>query len=348
MSNNATWHLECNNKSFINKLQAIAENNISKQPIRFNTPAKYETFDFSRNIDQSLEELCVAQAKKLRREHDTVNIFYSGGCDSHYILEIFLANNIKIDNIIMVKSGFEEADFEIDQYALPFVEKLNVPFDLRMPDMNYYEDYYYNHAMEPRTQHEFWHHFRLNNHFENVIDTPNAVVNIFGKEKPTVLHRDNNWYTYFLDIDITPQPGQFNFFVDDPAIHSKQCQILVENIIKHKPPSEYNKVTHFDKHQDFWNRSIGRYNQIDFPLKVLEIDGHFNNKDQSALDQAPVELISAWKQRNKLLTQAYGEAWFNQKDPALGTVGVFSKFYGLTENITKTVDDLFPNGFFIQ
>jgi len=40
--------------------------------------------------------------------------------------------------------------------------------------------------------------------------------------------------------------------------------------------------------------------------------------------------------------------WWNKGHPELGTVGIFSKFYGITSNETKTVDDLFPDGFKIQ
>jgi len=348
MSNRDTWHLECNDKIFVNKLLAIREHIVSKQAIRFNAPSVYNNFNFSVPITETLEQLSVRQAHTLRDSHEQVQIFYSGGCDSHYVLETFLANSIKIDKIIMVKSGYTRSDFEIDDYAIPFVKKLNIPFEIRMPDHKYYEQYYYKNPHVAKTQNEYWHHFRLNNHFENVQDEGPHTVNIFGKEKPTVLYKNNEWYTYFLDIDITAQPGQFNFFVNDPVIHAKQCQILVDNIVKHLPVTEYSRVTHFNQHQDFWNKSIGRYSKVNFPLKVLEINGHFNNKDQWAVEDASEDLVSAWKQRNKKLIETHGADWFNSGDPAIGTVGVFSKFYGLTTNIIKTVDDLFPDGFFIQ
>ena len=45
------------------------------------------------------------------------------------------------------------------------------------------------------------------------------------------------------------------------------------------------------------------------------------------------------------LVKEIGTKWFNQGNPTLGTVGVFSKFYCLNEKDTKTVDELFPNGF---
>ena len=82
-----------------------------------------------------------------------------------------------------------------------------------------------------------------------------------------------------------------------------------------------------------------------FPLKSLSIGKNYNNKDTLAIEQASDELVNAWQERNNNLIKELGTTWFNQGNPTLGTVGVFSKFYCLTENDTKTVDELYPNGF---
>ena len=75
------------------------------------------------------------------------------------------------------------------------------------------------------------------------------------------------------------------------------------------------------------------------------IDENYNNKDTLAIEQAPKELVNAWQERNNNLVKEIGTKWFNQGNPTLGTIGVFSKFYCLTKKDTKTVDELFPNGF---
>ena len=122
-----TWHLECNNKKFHSKLDAIKENINSGQPINYVTPQSYLAHDFTTRNSQTLEELCVAQAVKLRSEYKNINLFYSGGCDSHYMLKTFIDNGIKIDKIIMVKSGFRSADFEIEKRDNPKIK--TVSFD---------------------------------------------------------------------------------------------------------------------------------------------------------------------------------------------------------------------------
>jgi len=341
-----SWYYTCNNKKFINKLEVLREYNKSKQAIHFHIPEAYDDYDFTTPPMESLEELCKQKAVRLRESNDKIVIWYSGGCDSHYILNIFLKNNIKVDKLIMIKSGFEQADFEIDQYAIPFAKSTGIDFSIRQPDMAYYRDYYVNGEEMLGSAHNLWHHFRLNNHFENLEHCEtDGVANIFGKEKPKLCFIDGKWYTYFLDVDITPQPHQLNFFCDDPNIHNKQCHMLINNIELMKNQRDYNKVTSFDEFQNFWNRSIGRYDKNIFPLKELDFDNNFNNKDALAIEQAPTHLVEYWLQHKNKLVEELGKNVFNNGDPGLGTVGVFSKFYGISERSIKTVDDLFPNGY---
>lgn len=343
-----SWHLECNGKVFYNKLQAIEENQNSDQPIKFETSELYDEYDFTNEPSQSLADLCKAEALRLRDSSEEVFLFYSGGSDSHYVLRTFLDNNIKIDRIIMVKSGYRSADFEIDDYALPFVKKLGVEFEVRYPDQKYYRDFYLVNPLTFPTQNEFWHHFRLNNHFENLKDSPKHRVNIFGKEKPKLVFEQDKWFTYFMDVEITNQPNQHNFYIDNPIIYSKQCHMLKNAIENEKGPEEYNHITHYNENQDFWNRSIGRYDKEIFPLKFLNENGCYSNKDYLAIQSAEPRLITAWKRRNWKLIELFGNHWFNQGEPSLGTIGVFSKFYCLSEKCVKTVDELYPDGFKIQ
>jgi len=343
-----SWHYICNNKKFVSKLEILREHKQSKQAMQFCIPEAYDNYDFTIAPKESMEDLCKQKAIDLRENNDKIVIWYSGGCDSHYILDTFLKNNIKVDEIHMVKSGFSNADYEIEKYAIPFVKKLNIKTVVYEPALEYYEKRYIKNEDGLGSSHNLWHHFRLNNDFENLQHhNTNRVANIFGKEKPTLCFIDGKWYVYFLDVDVTPQPNQINFFCDDPIIHSKQCHMLIDEIHLMKNQSDYNKVTWFNQDQNFWNKSIGRYRDNNFPLKELN-DDSFNNKDIEAIKQAPAHIVNAWKEKNKALLEELGADVFNQGDPAMGTIGIFSKFYCLTEKSTKTEDELFPNGFKLQ
>ena len=343
-----SWHYICNNKKFVSKLEILREHKQSKQAMQFCIPEAYDNYDFTISPKESLEELCKQKALDLRATNDKIVIWYSGGCDSHYILDTFLKNNIKVDEIHMVKSGFSNADYEIEKYAIPFVKKLNIKTVVHEPSLDYYEKRYVENKKQLESANEYWHHFRLNNDFENLQhhDTE-GVAHIFGKEKPTLCFIDGKWYVYFLDVEVTPQPHQINFFSDDPIIHSKQCHMLIDEIQLMKNQSDYNKVTWYHEDQNFWNRSIGRYENNNFPLKELN-ENSFNNKDVEAIKQAPEHIVNAWQEKNKALVEELGAEVFNHGDPCMGTIGIFSKFYCLTEKSTKTVDELFPNGFKLQ
>jgi hypothetical protein len=78
------------------------------------------------------------------------------------------------------------------------------------------------------------------------------------------------------------------------------------------------------------------------------MDDTFNNKDAEANKQAPSHIVDAWQNKNKTLVEELGADVFNNGDPAIGTIGIFSKFYCLSEKSVKTVDELFPDGFKIQ
>ena len=343
-----SWHYICNNKKFVSKLEVLREHKKSKQAMQFCVPEAYENYDFTIPPKETLETLCKQKALDLRANNDKIVIWYSGGCDSHYVLDIFLKNNIKVDEIHMVKSGFSNADYEIEKYAIPFVKKLNIKTVVHEPTLDYYEKRYVENEKQLGTANEYWHHFRLNNDFENLQhhDTE-GVAHIFGKEKPTLCFVDGKWYVYMLDVDVTPQPHQINFFSDDPIVHSKQCHMLIQEIHLMKNQSDYNKVTWYHEDQNFWNRSIGRYQNSTFPLKEM-MDDTFNNKDAEAIKQAPSHIVDAWQNKNKTLIEELGADVFNNGDPAIGTIGIFSKFYCLSEKSVKTVDELFPDGFKIQ
>ena len=343
-----SWHYICNNKKFFSKLEVLREHKQSKQAMQFCIPTAYHDYDFTIPPKESIEELCKQKALNLRATNDKIVIWYSGGCDSHYVLNTFLKNNIKVDEIHMVKSGFSNADYEIEKYAIPFVKKLNIKTVVHEPTLDYYEKRYVENKKQLGSTNEYWHHFRLNNDFENLQHhNTEGVAHIFGKEKPTLCFIDGKWYVYFLDVEVTPQPHQINFFSDDPILHSKQCHMLIEEIQLMKNQSDYNKVTWYHEDQNFWNRSIGRYQNNEFPLKELN-ENSFNNKDVEAIKQAPAHIVDAWQEKNKALVEELGSEVFNQSDPCMGTIGIFSKFYGITEKSVKTVDELFPNGFKLQ
>ena len=363
------WNYTCNNKSFNNKWQAINEAGTTGG-IQFNAPSVYEQYDFTKEPTETWNELLSNKARAIRDSYDYLRIWYSGGCDSQAILDIFLTNNIHIDEIVCVKSGFHESDFEITNYAEPYLKKIQnlIPktkISIETFDINDYRKYYNDtnwiENCLSRKPNNFNFHFRISYTKESNIKYKNTEtsINIKGKEKPKLINVDNKWYTYFLDVEIENQYGQCNFYVDDPKIHAKQSHMLLNAIKKHMVKDEFNQVTEYGKYEDFWNQHSGRYlfGKNTGPRKKLLFNSvtwnntelHFmNQKDKIALKKASEvapELVAKWSNKLNEYSHMFSGKWFNSGRMELGTVGVFSKFYCLSENSNKTVDDLFPDGY---
>ena len=343
------WKYNCGTS----KLEAIK----SKQHPTFESPESYKDFDFSIEPEQSFYSLLVQEAKTIREKYPKVRLWYSGGCDSSLILDVFTKNNIHLDEIHLAKSGIKEADFEFDNFALPYLNKLeltNTKIVIHEPTIKDYYKFYENKnwvedfaKVHPQN---FQYHFRL--HYINEVNSlyGDDFINIRGKEKPNVIYINGKYYTYFLDVDIEDQPLQINFYIDNPIISSKQSHML-KNAMK----LNNNKINAYDR-----NECTGRYIfSTNFPIKNLHMNNkngyithnntkiHYSNsKEKIALEVMSKEhskLIELWQ--NGLQPLYEYKNWFNQNKPECGTVGIFSKFYCLDTKDSKTVDELFPNGF---
>ena len=359
------WHYTCNGKKFIGKIQAVKESHQSGQMINFVGPDSFSTHDWSIDSAESLDTLLKLYATKIRDENKKIRVWYSGGCDSHVMLDSFLRNKIHIDEIVCVKSGVKPADFEIDNYALPYLDKIrhtipNTDINVVSHSYDFYKQFYSDDSwpdkflsLRPTVQHF---HFRFSNtNFVKFDTLNNEYVNVWGKDKPRLKYVDGKWYTYFFDVDIEPCPNQINFFSDDPVIHAKQCHMVIKQIENNYETKDYNQITDYSTYQDQWNKMLGRYEQTVFPLKDLEQDTIseytvYTGKEKKALEYMNAhypETVHGWAKGLKKLSTIADGKWWNNGKPEMGTIGIFEKFYCLTEKSTKTVDELYPDGFFM-
>ena len=369
-----SWHYTCNNKTFFNKFDSIKEFVDSNKPIYFHEPLIYENYPMHIEPDTSWQELCKNYALKIREEYDYIRIWYSGGCDSQTVLDSFIQNNIYVDEIICNKSGIKEADFELDQYAIPYLTKIkhlipDTKISIETISTKEYESFYnkpyWYEELATNRAHNNHFHFRMNNMTESFERHKQVgkTANVTGKDKPQLVYNKGQWYTYFLDINMEQQSTQINFFVDNPEIHAKQCHMLLKAIKENIPFKDFNKVTDYSNYQEFWNKHSGRLTTgSSFPkkrlifktnekLKLNKNDIYYHtDKEKIALEvmlKARPDLIKKWKSKLDDFAELANGKWFNDGRPELGTIGVFSKFYCLDINDVKTVDELYPNGFFL-
>ena len=110
------WQYRTNGKSYDSKFSAIDEYEKYKKGLCLETPNEYDNYNFVNEPEKDLTDLLLYEAQKVRAENNYLRLFYSGGADSHAVLNTFIQNNIHLDEIVCLKCGFKNADFEIDQF----------------------------------------------------------------------------------------------------------------------------------------------------------------------------------------------------------------------------------------
>lgn len=356
------WKYTVGEKIYTHRFEAVVESNRVNKPIYFHAPQSYEQFDFSVPVDTSLDDLASDLATRLREQYDKITFWYSGGTDSDYILDTFLKNNITIDEIVCLKRGFKEADWEIDNFAIPKLDKvknqlLDTQINIMQPTINDYEKYYKTFDQTKIKQgcvnFAGWFGLMQQNFYIGYKPEKNTLV-LTGHEKPAIVNVGGLNYTYFLDVEIEPHPDVYNFFIDEPLIHSKQAQLWLESIRNGKnitDTSADDRVNCLYNRQpdDYPNTNRYFFNKPDnfIAYKTRKIRYH-NTKEKLAINycikNCP-QVIDLWLKYLDQLIEVTGTKWWNEDTPEMCPVGILSKFYCLDKKEVKTVDDLYPDGF---
>jgi hypothetical protein len=99
----------CDQKIFTSKIEACIYSTTNKKPIQwiFND-REFGSYPWHIEPSLSLDELYDKRSREIREKYDYVALSYSGGADSHNILESFLRQDLFIDEIIV--NIFEKAN----------------------------------------------------------------------------------------------------------------------------------------------------------------------------------------------------------------------------------------------
>ncbi len=101
-------------KIFISKIEAVLAATVTNDYPKFIfNDAAYDKFNWAVEPTESLEELYAKRARELRNKYDYLILQYSGGWDSHNILEIFIRHKIPIDEIY-IRGPISEANRDIN------------------------------------------------------------------------------------------------------------------------------------------------------------------------------------------------------------------------------------------
>lgn len=183
----------------------------------------FESLDWTKEPESSLDNLYLARARQIRDSYDHVILFYSGGADSHNMLESFVRAGAKIDEIASFHSlsadGDRASEFnrEIFETAIPFVESLKKDGRLwsdtlhRLIDMGdiitRFSDeidwldfpYMANSSISINNVARAYLR-RYVKEWVNLIDQGRRIVLVWGHDKPRVMNEGDRFYLNFMDI----------------------------------------------------------------------------------------------------------------------------------------------------
>ena len=204
------------------KLEAIEEMARTGVHLDWNfNRAAFGSYNWKQDPATPLTELYRQRAQQIRDSYDYVVIFYSGGADSWNILNTFLSNDIKIDEIAHCWSL--EGDRSYHSYFNEEIYQVAIPNTLRIqqqhPEINHriidiskiINDMY----LDKNTQFDFI--YQVNsllspnglarsylrekvNDYRNMIAAGKRVAFVWGTEKPRLVVKDGKYVCQFVDM----------------------------------------------------------------------------------------------------------------------------------------------------
>lgn len=236
-----------NSKKFHSKVEAILSLPPNNYDVKWDFHDDFfSRYDWFKEPTLSLDQLYAERAKQLRDKYDHIVLNYSGGSDSHNILQTFVKNNIVIDEIQMFgafdreKKLFEEEtptlddlrfkNLELYAQAIPFVNELKkkwpnlvlTKFDWStlLPkvyaESKNFEWIYVpgNGRFAPNLAAKMFVH-RSRREAVSSEYKKKKVVYLWGMDKPRVMNQHNKWYIYFVDSVLNNNGGFSDNEVDE-------------------------------------------------------------------------------------------------------------------------------------
>jgi hypothetical protein len=225
----------------------------------------FARYDWTTEPSASFEELSALRAHQLRDNNKYIRIWYSGGADSHTMLQAFIGNGIHIDEIVIVRASpiddFEtRANNESNLRAIPYIQSIrhSIP-RTRVSIVNVTADHYldmYKNNSDWQTEvtiQDFANDPCILLGSREGIDrytqlTMNAnITELTGNDKPKLLRKDGQYYIGITDSQFNylywPSVKEFFLTSEMPELHAKQCYIWMETL-ERLYPDQAQDITH--------------------------------------------------------------------------------------------------------
>jgi hypothetical protein len=211
-----------NNFKTYSKLEAIEEMQRTGIHLEwhFNKP-QYSVIDWTQEPMESLDELYRQRAQQIRDNYDYIVVWYSGGPDSWCVLDSFIKNGIKVDEIAQFHSYEAEGNRHtvmneevfytsipktqaiIDQHSyinhrVVDISKIINELYLR-PDVTFDWIYYIKGIASANSLARSFIREYVDD-YKKIMDSGKKLCFIWGAEKPRLLLRDGKYHACLIDV----------------------------------------------------------------------------------------------------------------------------------------------------
>ena len=259
---------------FFSKLEAAHEHERSGLPFKWDfNEAVYSSYNWQVEPTETLEELYRQRAQQIRDKYDYLVLWFSGGADSNNVLNAFVNNDIKLDEVASyvnyeaTKDRYNFLNGEIYNVASVKVEQAR----LRQPELRHtvidLAKQTLDHFTAKETKFDWIYHMNgylnPNNaakqdikmreaHWRDMIAAGKRVCFIHGIDKPRINEVKGNYYFRFVDMVDTAVSGQvqmlnrpwdfdemFYWSPDAAKIVIKQSHVIKRYMAMATPTSPY-------------------------------------------------------------------------------------------------------------
>lgn len=230
-----------NTKTFYNTFLAAHESFKSGKPVElYCNDQLYDLHDWAVEPGESFDDLMRLHAEVLRNRYQRIVLLYSGGTDSQTIYNVFVKNNLHIDEILIKVSATNPSyPYGCYKWLLknhPDPTTIITYYDENDPDLRGLEITSDGWIFE---NHGEMYKFGMpicSNGVKLLLEKNHAGYKwaaITGCEKPRLIYRDGQWYSRQLDNVLRQLMGYeyLEHFFLEPRIHIKQSH-LVKHAVK--------------------------------------------------------------------------------------------------------------------
>lgn len=174
----------------------------------------YSKHDWTKPAN-SLNNLYVKRALQLREKYDYLIFSYSGGSDSSNALKTFLYNNIKLDELLVWYTSYNEdsvlTNAEIINAGSHMIDMCYSTYGIKINKVDI-SKYFSNISIKGTEwilgtdpslviEQVVKPHLLFNNPpWLQLVDSGKRVAIVLGLEKPRIFYNEGKWYSGFLDV----------------------------------------------------------------------------------------------------------------------------------------------------